>query len=99
MAREQAVAELHVRIYGTVQGVGFRWFVRQRARVLGLSGFVRNCDDGAVLVEARGALDRLDALESALRTGPAGALVSEVMREPVEDPSTDRLAMPFEIQR
>lgn len=86
-------------VRGRVQGVGFRWFVRQRARMLGLGGFVRNCDDGAVFVEASGARDRLDELESALRVGPAGALVSEVAREPVENESTDRLAMPFEIQR
>ena len=33
---------LHVVVRGQVQGVGFRWFVRERARELGIGGWVRN---------------------------------------------------------
>ena len=43
-----------------MQGVGFRAFVWERARRLGLGGFVRNEWDGTVQVVAEGPRDRLD---------------------------------------
>mgnify|MGYP001550958554 FL=1 len=64
---------LHVRIHGRVQGVGFRWFVREEARRLGLSGRVTNLPDGGVEVEAGGEPSSLDRLRRALEVGPSGA--------------------------
>ena len=69
---------LFVAVRGRVQGVGFRWFVRERARALGLAGWVRNRDDGSVEVLAEGDEPSLRQLRSLLRTGPSGAKVSEV---------------------
>ncbi len=42
------------RFYGYVQGVGFRYTARHAAQRLGLTGFVRNEDDGTVTVELQG---------------------------------------------
>src|SRR4051812_25501400 len=75
---EKGEARLEAVVRGRVQGVGFRAFVRERARRLGLGGFVRNEWDGTVLVVAEGPRDRLEALLEALRQGPAGAWVSSV---------------------
>lgn len=72
------MAELHVRVTGLVQGVGFRWFVREQARRLGLDGWVRNHADGSVEVLAQGDADQLDLLRRALERGPDGARVSSV---------------------
>jgi acylphosphatase len=69
---------LYVAVKGRVQGVGFRWFVRERARALGLSGWVRNREDGSVEVLAIGAEDALRELRSLVSTGPSGASVSAV---------------------
>ena len=69
---------LYVAVRGRVQGVGFRWFVRERARALGLTGWVRNTQDGAVEVLALGNNDALQRLRNLLRSGPSGARVSEV---------------------
>ena len=69
---------LHVAVRGRVQGVGFRWFVRERARALSLTGWVRNCADGSVEVLAIGDESALEALQSLLRAGPPGARVSQV---------------------
>ncbi|WP_129409562.1 acylphosphatase [Marinitoga lauensis] len=42
------------RIYGRVQGVGFRWFVNKIAESLGLNGYVMNMPDGSVEIWAEG---------------------------------------------
>jgi acylphosphatase len=57
-------------VSGTVQGVGFRFFVQQKANSLGLSGWARNTDDGRVEVYASGAPERLNDLAAALHMGP-----------------------------
>lgn len=71
-------------IRGDVQGVGFRWSVRERARDLGLTGFVRNLPDESVEVVAEGSEERLAQLEAFCRKGPDGARVTgaAVTREP-----------------
>ena len=69
---------LFVAVRGRVQGVGFRWFVRERARALGLTGWVRNRDDGSVEVLAQGDERSLRQLRSLLGMGPSGASVSAV---------------------
>ena len=68
-------------VRGRVQGVGFRWFVWQKARVLGLSGGVRNHDDGSVEVIAEGPRCDLEALAELLKEGPLGAGVTRVDAE------------------
>jgi acylphosphatase len=68
-------------VRGVVQGVGFRWFVVKRARLLGVSGWVRNQADGSVEVFAQGAGKALDALESDLAAGPPRSDVARVERE------------------
>jgi len=67
---------LHVLVRGRVQGVGFRWFVRETARGLGLAGWVRNRSDGTVEVAAEGSVALLDRLRDELRKGPPGASVT-----------------------
>jgi acylphosphatase len=65
-------------VTGSVQGVGFRWYVLQAARALGLTGEVRNRTDGAVVVEAEGERETLGRLLDAVREGPAMATVRQV---------------------
>ena len=69
---------LHVVVRGRVQGVGFRWFVRERARELGIGGWVRNRADGSVEVAASASDGTLAALRDSLQAGPSGARVSRV---------------------
>jgi acylphosphatase len=58
--------------------VGFRWFVEREARILGVSGWVRNNADGSVEVLAMGSHQQLLALRSRLREGPRAARVDDV---------------------
>lgn len=54
--------ELHARFFGRVQGVGFRFSTAQAAKHLGLTGTVKNLEDGSVELVAQGSQDKLDAL-------------------------------------
>ena len=74
-------------VSGRVQGVGFRWFVRQHAAELGLVGTVRNLADGRVEVVAGGATDSLTRLARLLASGPPGAAVQDVVGEPASLPA------------
>lgn len=70
---------LNAIVRGRVQAVGYRYFVIDKARGLGLAGWVRNGGDGrTVELVAEGPEDRLRELESALREGPRFALVEAV---------------------
>lgn len=68
------VADAH----GRVQGVGYRYFVVEQARILGLVGWARNAPGGAVEVEAQGTEEALGELVEAMRGGPSAAYVTRV---------------------
>ena len=91
------MSQLHVRVSGVVQGVGFRWFVRERARRLGLAGWIRNLPDGSVEVAAAGDEKQLQLLRAELQQGPRGAAVDQLheMNGPLAEP----LSEPFGIIR
>ena len=69
---------MRARVVGRVQGVGFRFWVVQQARVLGLGGWVRNAFDQAVEIEAEGEETGLRELEQRLWTGPVLSHVTDV---------------------
>jgi DNA ligase D-like protein (predicted 3'-phosphoesterase) len=73
-------------VNGAVHGVGFREAVRRRAVELGVAGWVRNEEDGTVMVHAEGEPSAVEKLIALLRIGPRGAIVDEVFVEdaPVE---------------
>lgn len=91
------MARLHVRIHGRVQGVGFRWFTREEARRLGLSGWVTNRPSGEVEVEAGGEPSSLERLRRALEVGPSGAEVQRL--EVLAEETPGSLPYPFSIHR
>ncbi len=73
------MARLSATVYGRVQGVFFRYFVRNEARGLGLKGYVRNLASGDVVeVQAEGEKPQLDRLLEQLKVGPPGAWVKRV---------------------
>lgn len=71
-------ARLHAKVYGIVQGVGFRYFVKREAKKLGIKGWVKNNIDGSVEVLAEGEREALESLLSLLHKGPAFAVVKGV---------------------
>ena len=68
---------------GVVQGVGYRWFVRDAALAVGIGGWVRNRTDGSVTAELHGEADAVEQVLAAMRRGPAHARVDAVDTTPV----------------
>lgn len=74
----------HYFISGRVQGVGFRYSTYFKAREIGVSGYVRNLDDGRVEVLAEGSGEQLRLFEAFLDQGPRFARV-EYIEKKIED--------------
>ena len=65
-------------IHGRVQGVYYRDSMRQRARQLGVKGWVRNCSDGSVEAIVCGTPEAVAAIIEWAKQGPTAAKVSDV---------------------
>ena len=65
-------------IHGTVQGVGFRYWLRDAAKSRGVNGWVRNCRDGTVEAVVEGDGEAIDSLLRVCADGPRGAVVARV---------------------
>jgi acylphosphatase len=73
-----AVTRAHVYVTGYVQGVFFRHSMVKRARDLGVSGWVRNLDDGRVEAVVEGEESDVGAVVDWCRSGPPHASVEHV---------------------
>ena len=75
-----------VRVYGRVQGVGFREAYVRRAQALGITGWVRNRVDGSVEVMLQGSPEQLADMCSWLRDGIPAAIVDRLEVTEVQPP-------------
>jgi len=69
---------VHLLVHGRVQGVFYRASTQTTAEGLGLSGWVKNRDDGSVDIHAEGSRERLEELVTWCRNGPPQADVSTI---------------------
>jgi acylphosphatase len=72
------LSRARVVVSGRVQGVFFRAETRNRARLLGLAGWVRNNADGNVEAVFEGDPDKVESMIEWCRRGPAHAAVENV---------------------
>lgn len=72
------MASKHLTVHGTVQGVFYRASARDRAQELGVTGWVRNADDGSVEMVVEGDDDAVDAMIRWAHEGPSHASVTAV---------------------
>src|ERR1700749_3098313 len=80
-------------VRGRVQGVGFRDAIYEQAHQLGVLGWVRNADDGTVLVHVEGPEAAVDGLVGSLRHGPPAAAVEDVVIEEVKPEGHEQFAV------
>ncbi len=79
---------LSFRVSGEVQGVGYRWFVKETAARHSVSGWVRNTADGTVEGEAQGGIPALDGFLKELKTGHSWARVEKTETQEMLDQET-----------
>ena len=72
---------LHLIVKGRVQGVGFRYFVYEKATALGVKGIVKNLFNGDVEVEAEAVRPLLEQFLLVVEAGPRGARVANIITE------------------
>ena len=86
---------LRLEVAGRVQGVGFRWFIREQARARGLSGWARNLSNGNVELCVGGEDAAVKELRRLVAVGPEGADVRQVLERPPQ--ASEPLPFPFTI--
>lgn len=62
--------QAHVFISGSVQGIGYRQFIKQNARKLGVTGWVGNTEDGGVEAVFQGEEDMVQVMIEQAKKGP-----------------------------
>ena len=67
---------VHVRVSGMVQGVFYRAFTRDKAKGLGINGWVRNIPGGGVEAVLEGERQKIGELLAMMKKGPASSMVS-----------------------
>ncbi len=90
------LTRVRIEVSGRVQGVFFRVSTRDKAKALGLHGFVKNMRNGNVLVEAQGDKDTIRKLLEWCRQGPPYADVRDVKITWLEVETTQRASFKIE---
>jgi len=70
--------EVLIKVYGKVQGVGFRFTAHLGFVDLGITGSAENMPDGSVHIRAKGPEDKIERLIKWCHKGPEGARVTNV---------------------
>lgn len=68
----------HLYVSGIVQGVGYRWSCRREGQGIGVTGWVRNLDDGRVEAVVQGTKEQVEQLIKWCYRGPSEARVSDI---------------------
>jgi len=78
-----ATQRIRIKISGTVQGVGYRFFTQRSACTLGIRGYVENEPDGSVTIEAEGDQNQLTQFLNSVKRGPQWARVEDITTEEI----------------
>lgn len=70
-----------LKVYGRVQGVGFRFYTQKKALELNLNGFVRNKSNGSVYIEAEGTTNDIEEFTDWCQHGPEWARVTKLEKQ------------------
>jgi len=75
------IKELQIELFGRVQGIGFRYTIRQYAQQNNLNGYVANQDDGSVKALVQGTKEQLDKFIEWIKKSPGFSRVIDMKYE------------------
>ena len=84
------MTSLQVFYEGNVQGVGFRWTVRDAAKEFDVTGWVRNLPDGRVELQVTGEEDQVRGFLDRIAQGELHSLIHKKTENKLEKPVTAR---------
>lgn len=76
--------QIHLTVYGKVQGVGFRYFSQMKAVQYDVCGWVKNSEAGSVEILAEGTQDNLNRFIEDIRGGNPFSKVTEMVVKDVD---------------
>jgi acylphosphatase len=85
----------HILVSGRVQGVGFRYYVKKHADLLGIVGFVRNLPGPKVEIDGQGSPEAMASFLLDVKRGPSAARVDELLEQTLP---TEKTYQSFEIR-
>lgn len=74
------MVQYEITVTGRVQGVGYRYFVIQKATEMGITGWVKNSVDGSVIIVAQGIEEEIKTFIDYLYIGPTSARVDQISK-------------------
>jgi acylphosphatase len=74
-----------ITVLGSVQMVGFRWYAKQHADLLGIKGYAKNNSRGTVEIVAQGEKENIELFLEYIKQGPSRARVDRVTIEPEQN--------------
>ncbi|MEF3279455.1 MAG: acylphosphatase [Elusimicrobiota bacterium] len=77
--------KVRIKIFGKVQGIGYRWFIFEVAKKKNLCGWVRNLTDGSVECCIKGCIDDINDFINEIKTGHPSAVIEKIEVSKVED--------------
>jgi acylphosphatase len=78
------MVQYEIRITGRVQGVWFRKYTEEKARMLGIKGWVKNSSDGNILIIAQAEKKDLETFMDYLKIGPPLARVNKIIHSEIQ---------------
>src|SRR5262249_23922131 len=88
--RRQSMISLQVFYEGHVQGVGFRWSVRDVAKGFDVTGWVRNLPDGRVELNVTGGENEVRAFLDRVAQGELHSLIHRQIESKLDKPVAAR---------
>ncbi|AWI05260.1 acylphosphatase [Clostridium drakei] len=67
-----------IEVFGRVQGVGFRYFVEYTAKAFHITGWIKNCEGGSVMMEVQGKSDNVILFINQVKKGNRFAKIEDI---------------------